>query len=65
MFSEQLFHPHMKIEFTAYNKKCPNSCLQRALTLNEKYKMFAPGGLGGSFQFSVVNDIPLRTYQLL
>ena len=53
MFSEQLFHPHMKIKFTAYNKKCPNSCLQRALTSDERYKMFAPGGLGGSFNFQL------------
>ena len=32
---------------------------------NEKYKMFAPGGLGGSFQFSVVKDIPLRTSSII
>ena len=65
MFSEQLFHPHMKIKLTAFNKKCPNSCLKRALTLDEIYKMFAPGGLGSSFQFSVVKDIPLRTSSIL
>ena len=50
-FSEQLFHPHMKIKFTAYNKKCPNSCLQRAVTLDERYKMYSPGGLGDLFNF--------------
>ena len=65
MLSEQLFHPHMRIKFTAYNKKCPNSCLQRAVTLDERYKMYSPGGLGGSFQFSVVRDIPLRTSSII
>ena len=65
MFSEQLFHPRMRIKFTAFNKKCPNSCLQRAVTLEEIYKMFSPGGLGGYFQFSVVKDIPLRTSSII
>ena len=55
----------MKIKLTAYNKKCPNSCLQGAITLDKRHKMFAPGGLGGSFQFSVVNDIPLRTSSII
>ena len=55
----------MKIKLTAFNKKCPNSCLQRAVTLDERYKMFSPGGLGGSFQFSVVKDIPLRTSSII
>ena len=27
--------------------------------------MFSPGGLGGSFQFSVVKDIPLRTSSII
>ena len=27
--------------------------------------MFSPGGLGGSFQFSVVRDIPLRTSSII
>ena len=65
MFSEQLFHTQMKIKLTAFNKKCPNSCLKRALTLDERYKMFSPGGLGGTFQFSVVKDIPLRTSSII
>ena len=33
----------------------------RTLTLDQRYKKYAPGGLGGSFQFSLVKDIPLRT----
>ena len=55
----------MKIKLTAFNKQCPNSCIQRALTLDEKYKMYAPGGLGGTFQFSMVKDLPLRTSSIL
>ena len=39
MISEQLFHPHMRIKLTAFNKQCPSSCIQRALTLDERYKM--------------------------
>ena len=65
MFAEQLFHPHMKIKLTAFNKQCPNSCIQHALTLDEKFKMYAPGGLGGTFQFSMVKDLPLRTFLIL
>ena len=55
----------MRIKLTAFNKKCPNSCIKRALTLDERYKMYALGGLGGSFQFSMMKDIPLRTSSIL
>ena len=65
MLAEQLYHPHMKVKLTAFNKQCPNSCIQRALTLDDKFKMYAPGGLGGSFQFSLVKEIPLRTSSIL
>ena len=51
----------MKMKLTNYNKFCPKSCIQRALNLDDRYKMYAPGALGGSFQFSVTNEIPLRT----
>ena len=51
----------MKMKLTNYNKFCPKSCIQRALSLDDRYKMYAPGALGGSFQFSVTNEIPLRT----
>ena len=27
--------------------------------------MYAPGGLGGTFQFSLVKDLPLRTSSIL
>ena len=65
MISEQLFHPQMRIKLTDFNKQCPNSFIIRALTLDEMYKMYAPGGLGGSFQFSMIKDNPLRTSSIL
>ena len=55
----------MRVKLTAFNKQCPNSCIKRALTIYERYKMYAPGGLGGSFQFSMIKDIPLRTSSIL
>ena len=33
--------------------------------MNQRYKMFAPGGLGGSFPFSIVKEVPLRTSSIL
>ena len=65
MVSEQLFHPDMRIKLTTFYKQYPNSCIKRALTLDERYKMYAPGCLGGSFQFSMIKDIPLRTLFIL
>ena len=65
MISEQLFHPHMRIKLTAFNKQYPNSCIKRALILDRRYTIYAPGGLGGSFQFSLIKDIHLRTWSIL
>ena len=61
MLAQQLYHPQMKIKFTALNKSCPQSCINRALTLEERYKMFTPQGLGGTFQFNLTRDIPNRS----
>ena len=61
ILSEQLFFSNMKLKVTNYNKFRPKSCIQRALSLDDRYKMYAPGALGGSFQFSITNGIPLRT----
>ena len=51
----------MKSRFTDYNKNCPQSCINRALTLEERYKMFSPQGLGGTFQFNLTRDAPNRS----
>ena len=37
------------MKLTNYNKFCPKSCIQRALSQDDRYKIYAPGALGGSF----------------
>ena len=61
ILKEQLFFPNMKMKLTNYNKYCPKSCTQRALSQDDRYKIYAPGALGGTFQFSLTNELPLRT----
>ena len=65
IISQQLYHPQMKIKFTVFNKHCPQSCINRALTLEERYKIFAPQGLGGSVQFSLTRDIQNRSNSVI
>ena len=45
------------MKLTTYNKLC----IRWVFTLDDRYKIYAPGALGGSFQFSITSDIPLRT----
>ena len=49
------------MKLTNFDKFCPRSCIQRALSQDDRYKIYAPGALGGSFQFSITNELPLRT----
>ena len=61
ILKEQLFFPNMKMKLTNFNKYCPKSCTQRALSQDNRYKIYTPGALGGTFQFSLTNELPLRT----
>ena len=50
----------MKATLSKFNKSCPQSSLYRALSMEERYRIFNPMGLGGSIQFKVTQDIPSR-----
>ena len=51
----------MQIKLTGFNRSCPQSCQQRALTLDDRFKMYTPQGLGGTLQLGAIKDIPART----
>ena len=55
----------MKMKLTNFNKYCSKSCTQRALNQDDRYKIYAPGAFCGTFQFSLTNKLPLRTYCVL
>ena len=65
LFSQQLYHPRMKMLLTSLNKTCPSSCLSRALTLDKRYKMFSPSGLGGSLQLTLTKNLPQRSSSIV
>ena len=58
MLKEQLFHKHMKAKLSKFNQTCPQSCIYRALSMEERYRIYNPMGLGGSINFKVTQDIP-------
>ena len=60
MLKEQLFHKDMKAKLSIYNKTCPMSCIYRSLSMEERYRMYNPHGLGGSLQFKATQDISSR-----
>ena len=60
MLTEQLFHKNMKAKLSTYNKTCPMSCIYRSLSMEERYRIYNPMGLGGSIQFKATQDIPSR-----
>ena len=60
MLREQLFHKNMKAKLSTYNKTCPMSCIYRSLSMEERYRMYNPMGLGGSIQFKATQDISSR-----
>ena len=60
MLREQLFHKHMKAKLSKYNQTCPKSNIYRALSMEERYRIFNPMGLEGSINFKVTQDIPSR-----
>ena len=35
LLKEQLFHKHMKVKLSIYNKTCPMSCIYRSLSMEE------------------------------
>ena len=61
LISQQLYHPSIKVKLTAFNRSCPQSCQQRELTLDTRFKMHSPEGLGGSLHLRLIKDIPSRT----
>ena len=60
LLKENLFHKHMKAKLSIFNKTCPMSCIYRSLTMEERYRMYNPHGLGGSLQFKATQDIASR-----
>ena len=60
LLKENLFHKHMKAKLSIFNKTCPMSCIYRSLTMEERYRMYNPHGLGGSLQFKATQDISSR-----
>ena len=60
MLQEQLFHKNMKAKLSTYNKTCPMSCIYWSLSMEERYRIYNPMGLGGSIQFKVTQDISSR-----
>ena len=60
MLKEQLFHKNMKAKLSIYNKTCLMSCIYHSLSMEERYRMYNPHGLGGSLQFKAMQDISSR-----
>ena len=60
LLKEHLFHKHMKAKLSIYDKTCPMSCKYRSLSMEERYGMYNPHGLGGSLQFKATQDISSR-----
>ena len=60
MLKEQLFHKNMKAMLSKFNQTCPLSCIYRSLSLEERYRIYNPMGLGGSIQFKAIQDVPSR-----
>ena len=55
----------MKVKLTGFNRPCPPSCQQRALTLDDMFKMYSPEGLGGTLQLGSIKDVPSRTNSVI
>ena len=60
LLKEHLFHKHMKVKLSIYNKTCPMLCIYRSLSMEERYRMYNPHGVGGSLQFKATQDISSR-----
>ena len=60
LLRENLFHKNMKAKLSIFNKTSPMLCIYRSLTMEERYRMYNPSGLGGSLQFKATQDISSR-----
>ena len=54
----------MKAKLSIYNKTCPMSCIYQSLSMEERYLIYNPHGLGGSLQFKATQDISSRINSL-
>ena len=57
LIKEQIFIPQVRGALTSLNRTCPKTCLERAITGQDRFKIHYPNGLGGTLQISATKDV--------